>query len=251
MWLIFKCRGAGKIFKRVLSANLHIVYLCIWFLMSFKLRRQSCLRRAYFEEQKVKVKVCTHKKDRDLHINTHTCKEMVNAKKCWTGDGMHSTAKDAWIIKPRAHTHSPLPGHFALERAEKLMRVQSFITLETEWGSQNRGERERKTGREREWEREGLYRKRMERWWIDRGRGTGQIKRGVTGWQKENDEEVETVEREERKSETMKKEMQQERREGNPVSSLCCGCHGNPHLTVGTDFWVSQSARILSRLEHN
>lgn len=60
------------------------------------------------------------------------------------GDGMHSTAKDACIIKPGAHTragthartdthtHSPLPGHFALERAEKLMRVQFFITLETE-----------------------------------------------------------------------------------------------------------------------
>lgn len=36
--------------------------------------------------------------------------------------------------------------------------------------------------------------------------GTGQIKRGVTGWQKENEGEVEAIEREERKSETMKKE---------------------------------------------
>lgn len=32
-----------------------------------------------------------------------------------------------------APTQSPLPGHFALKRPEKLMRVQSFITLETEW----------------------------------------------------------------------------------------------------------------------
>ena len=81
--------------------------------------------------------------------------------------GMHmDTYTQTYVCThTRGHTQSPLRGHFALERAEKLMRVQSFITLETE--------------REKEREKE---------------------------------------------------------REGNPVSSLCCGCHGNPHLTVGTDF---------------
>lgn len=42
-----------------------------------------------------------------------------------------------------AHTQSPLPGHFALERAEKLMRVQSFITLETERETRGRVKRAR------------------------------------------------------------------------------------------------------------
>lgn len=50
----------------------------------------------------------------------------------------------------RAHTESPLPGHFALERAEKLMRLQSFITLETERERGNERKRERDGERERE-----------------------------------------------------------------------------------------------------
>lgn len=93
-------------------------------------------------------------------------------------------------IDTRVHTRSPLPGHFALKRAEKLMRVQSFITLETE--------------RERQGERMG---------------GSGS-EGGEGGRGREREKERQ------RKRET----------EGNPLSSLCCGCHGNPHLTVGTDF---------------
>lgn len=101
------------------------------------------------------------------------------------------------------HTHSPLPGHFALKRAKKLMRVQSFITLETE--RERQGERMGGSGSEgeRETEREGEeVRKRK------------------------NEREREGGRERQRKGET----------EGNPLSSLCCGCHGNPHLTVGTDF---------------
>lgn len=109
-----------------------------------------------------------HNKAWSVHMDTHTHRHM------WEHTQRHMAT----------HTHTvPLPGHFALERAEKLMRVQSFITLETE----------RET--------------------------RGRVKRA--------------------------------RVIQCPPCATCYGCHGNPHLTVGTDSWVSQAARILSGLEHN
>lgn len=87
----------------------------------------------------------------DSNKHTHTLSHLsANVKTAEWMTGMYSRSKDAYITKPgactwahahrhtRAHTQSPLPGHFALERAEKLMRVQSFITLETE---RERGEK--------------------------------------------------------------------------------------------------------------
>lgn len=58
-------------------------------------------------------------------------------------------------IDTRVHIRGPLPGHFALKRAKKLMRVQSFITLETEREREAGGENGREWKRGRERQREG------------------------------------------------------------------------------------------------
>ena len=127
------------------------------------------------------------------YTHTHLSADWMDDRNVFKRQGrIHNKARSMHMdahTQPHVHAHtgaqseSPLPGHFALERAEKLMRVQSFITLETE----------------SEW----------------------------------------------------KKREEEGKSEGNPVSSLCYSCHGNPHLTVGTDFWVSRSTCILSGLEHN
>ena len=89
-----------------------------------------------------------------LRTNTHTHRHTHKCENCWMCDRsvfksqgrVHNKARSTHMdthTHACSHTASPLPGHFALERAEKLMRVQSFITLETE------RERERERKRER------------------------------------------------------------------------------------------------------
>lgn len=68
-------------------------------------------------------------------------------------------------MHPNTHAQSPLPGHFALKRAGKLMRVQSFITLETDRAREGDGRRkgdrcEGRVRRERQTGKEGVREKK-------------------------------------------------------------------------------------------
>lgn len=90
---------------------------------------------------------------------------------------------DTW-----AHTQSPLPGHFALKRAAKLMRVQSLITLET-------GE-----GGERDSEKEGEVKKR-------KGKEIGKRQREGAERGKENGKNGERERQEEGKTEMRRDKM--------------------------------------------